>query len=89
MEEPGAVGDTDLVLVMEDDVYAIIEFKYEKDPTNVKPALERLAQNALKAIRLKEYDRRYRLEGKRVVTVGVGVCGRGRTKVLFGDDYRP
>ena len=79
-----------MVLVMEDDAYGLIEFKYEKKVSGkVEPAPERLARNALKAMRLKGYGRRRRLEGKRVVTMGVGVCGRGRTKVLFGDGHRP
>ena len=86
LEEAGAVGDSDLVLILKDDWRAIIEFKFEGASPNPDSALARLAQNALDAIEAKRYDRHHRHRGKKVVTIGVGILGRGLAKAVFKRD---
>jgi hypothetical protein len=86
-EEPGADGTPDLTLVLKDSTYVILELKYATDTgqINVQDILDKKAKEALKAIKDKKYGEHYRLRGEKFVTVGVGVFGRGETKVIFGD----
>jgi hypothetical protein len=56
MEESGSSGDLDLILDIEEKIYAIIELKYSYDEkSNVDLALAKLARNALETITTKQY----------------------------------
>ncbi|MDR1656662.1 MAG: ATP-binding protein [Deltaproteobacteria bacterium] len=87
-EEPGAIGDLDLILVLKNGTHVVMELKYAKDEgqNNVGAILKQQAQKALAAIRKKQYGQRYRLEGKEFLTVGVAVFGRSQVLAVFGED---
>jgi hypothetical protein len=88
-EEPGAIGDLDLLLVLfAEDTHAVIEIKYEKDAGQKNPGevLKRLAKNALATSKEKRYGERYKLKGERFIVIGLGIFGRGQVKVLFDHD---
>jgi hypothetical protein len=84
-EEPGALGDLDLILVLKDDTHVVIELKYESDKgqSDIKSILNKQAKNALASIKKKQYGERYRLQGKKFVAVGLGVFGPGQVQALF------
>jgi hypothetical protein len=85
-EEPGAMGDLDIILVLKDGAHVVMELKYAKDEgqTDIAPLLEKLARKALAAIKEKRYGDQYRRKGTDFITVGLGVFGRGQVKALFG-----
>jgi hypothetical protein len=84
MEESGAKGDTDLVVDLGQNAVAVIELKYDPEEKNAERALDRLARNALKQIKEKQYGRQYRKPGTAVFDIGLGVVGRGQAKAVFG-----
>jgi hypothetical protein len=86
MEQPDSGGNLDLLLVLDDDTHVVIELKYSKDnrQKNVGKVLDRLAKKALKSISSHDYGGHYRLQGKKFVTIGLGVFGRGQVKAVFG-----
>ncbi|MDR2198587.1 MAG: ATP-binding protein [Deltaproteobacteria bacterium] len=86
-EEPGATGTPDLIVPLNDTSIAVIEIKYDKT-TNTEEAntiLNKLAIKALDAIKKKKYGENYKLPWNNVISIGVGVCGRGDVLALFGD----
>jgi hypothetical protein len=92
-EEPSFTYDYDIILTMKDDTRVVIELKYAKgdglpkDPegqAKVDALLEKLAVTALDAIKEKKYGETYKRQGKKLLTVGLGVYGRGEVKALFG-----
>jgi hypothetical protein len=87
-EAPGSTGNADLVVFLENGACAaVMELKYAQDINikDVESVLENLAKKALKAIRDNEYRMPHRVTGVELLTIGVGVSGRGRVSVLFGD----
>jgi hypothetical protein len=84
-EERGAEGDPDLLLVLRDDTHVVIELKYAKDEgqKDVDQLLAKLALKALETIKTKRYGEKYKLEGKRLIAVGLGIFGRGRARAAF------
>jgi hypothetical protein len=92
-EEPSSIGDLDIILPLTDDAYVVIELKYEKSDdlpkgpkgqAKVDAKLEKLAVKALDAIQNKKYGETYKRQGIKLLTVGLGVYGRGEVKALFG-----
>jgi hypothetical protein len=86
-EESGSYGGADMVLNLGGGTVAVMELEYLAD-TGRKDAgeiLEGLAKKGLKTIREKSYWRQYRRDGVNLVTIGLGVFGRGRALALFGD----
>ena len=83
MEEPGSIGDLDLLLKFENNILAIIEFKYGYDGKNTENMLSKLALEALRTIELKQYGQEYRIPGNTVIDIGVGVYGRGQALAVF------
>jgi hypothetical protein len=85
-EEPSSIGDLDIILTLKDDTYVVFELKYrkEEDQAKVDVLLKKLAVKALNAIKKKKYGETYKRQGKKFITVGLGVYGRGEVKVLFG-----
>jgi hypothetical protein len=90
-EESGPLGNLDLILVTYDDIHAVIEIKYAKSEgrAGLEEALDKLANQGLKAIKEKKYGETYRLAGHDFVTIGLGVIGRGEAKAVFGDPLEP
>ncbi|MDR2140910.1 MAG: PD-(D/E)XK nuclease domain-containing protein, partial [Deltaproteobacteria bacterium] len=89
-EEPGPVGDLDLLLITSDGLHAVIELKYAQSPDPAGPVktLSKLVKKALSVIKKKKYGARYRLPGQEIVPIGLGVVGRGQAKAVFGDPQR-
>jgi hypothetical protein len=87
-EEPGSIGNPDMTLFLKDQTKVIIETKYQKDVSqkNVPLTLNKRANDALKTIIDKKYGQQYRLQGDKVVTVGLGVVNRGDVLAIFGDE---
>jgi hypothetical protein len=88
-----SMGKSDLDLVLSDNVYVIIEVKFEKEPLNSSNLTiedkcgkaRNLAQKALEQITEKEYSKQYFMEAKEVVELGLGVFGRSKVGVLMRD----
>jgi hypothetical protein len=85
-EEPNSGGNLDLLLVLMDDTHVVIELKYAKNmgQENVDELLDQLANKALQSISSHDYGGQYRLQGKKFITIGLGVFGRGQVKAVFG-----
>ncbi|MDR0548216.1 MAG: ATP-binding protein, partial [Deltaproteobacteria bacterium] len=82
-EPPGSIGTPDLVLLFPyDQMIAIIELKYEsKAPESdekLAAKLEKLANDALKAIDEKKYNQPYVSKTQKLVKIGLGVTYRGQ-----------
>ncbi|MDR2140780.1 MAG: ATP-binding protein, partial [Deltaproteobacteria bacterium] len=90
-EEPGPLGNLDLILVTYDDIHAVIEIKYAKSVgrAGLEEALDKLARQGLKAIKEKKYGETYRLAGHDFVSIGLGVIGLGEAKAVFGEPLEP
>jgi hypothetical protein len=80
-------------LTLKDDTRVVIELKYAKGdglPKNpdgqakVEVNLKNLAVKALDAIKNKKYGETYKRQEIKLLTVGLGVYGRGEVKALFG-----
>jgi hypothetical protein len=64
--------------------------EFEPAPTvSIGHTLDRLAHNAIKAINQKDYNLIYKLDNKNVISIGVGVFGRGYVKILFNGNDTP
>ncbi|MDR2199067.1 MAG: AAA family ATPase [Deltaproteobacteria bacterium] len=87
-DEPWQYGNPDFTLHYPKRNHAIMEVKYAFDSgqKNIDVILDTLAKNALETIKKKKYGAKYGNDGDRVVTIGMGVFGRGEVKILFGDD---
>ncbi|MDR2198361.1 MAG: ATP-binding protein [Deltaproteobacteria bacterium] len=86
-EEPGALGTPDLVVPLNKTTIIVIEIKYSKtaDEEDLDKDLNKLATKALEVIKKKKYGESYKLPWNNVITIGVGVCGRGDVLALFGE----
>ncbi|MDR2142492.1 MAG: AAA family ATPase [Deltaproteobacteria bacterium] len=84
-EEPGPLGDLDLLLITPDGLHAVIELKYAQilDPADPEKTLNNLVKKAFSVIKKKKYGSRYRLPGRDIVPIGLGVGGRGEAKAVF------
>ncbi|MDR2199693.1 MAG: ATP-binding protein [Deltaproteobacteria bacterium] len=87
-DEPGIYGNPDLTLQLSDHDYAIIEIKYAAGTgrPDASEVLNNLAKKALDAIKNKKYGVQYRKKGDRVTSIGMGIFGRGKVKIIFGND---
>jgi hypothetical protein len=67
-----------------------MEIKYAKSPGRVGLAktLDKLVEQAFIAIKKNKYGASYRLPGQDLVTIGLGVVGRGEVKAVFGDPVK-
>jgi hypothetical protein len=85
---PGSMGNPDLTLFLKDQTKALIETKRQKDvgQNDVPFTLNKVANDALKTIIDKKYGQQYRLQGDKVVTVGLGVVNQVYVHAIFGDD---
>ncbi|MDR2200002.1 MAG: AAA family ATPase [Deltaproteobacteria bacterium] len=86
-EEPGPLGDLDLLIITPDGLHTVIELKYSRnpDPSQPEKTLDKLVEKALNVIKKKQYGARYRLPNRDIIPVGLGVMGRGEAKAVFGD----
>ncbi|MDR2199304.1 MAG: AAA family ATPase [Deltaproteobacteria bacterium] len=86
-EEPGPLGDLDLLIITPDGLHTVIELKYARNPDPFDPekTLDKLVEKALNVIKKKQYGARYRLPDRDIIPVGLGVMGRGEAKAVFGD----
>ncbi|MDR1872519.1 MAG: AAA family ATPase [Deltaproteobacteria bacterium] len=88
VEKPGGKGAPQLIMSLTNQTYAIIELKYARDRHrgSIADTLSGKADQALKASQKNIYGERLRLNGQKVVTVGVGIYGQGDVEVVFGGD---
>jgi hypothetical protein len=54
-----------------------------KKEVNVDEKLNKLAMNALAAIKEKRYGQKYRVPGNTVIDIGLGIYWRGQVKIAF------
>ncbi|MDR1166739.1 MAG: PD-(D/E)XK nuclease domain-containing protein [Deltaproteobacteria bacterium] len=93
-EIPGADGTTDILCVIDDDLYVIVELKYKDIPERhamaidqkAKTVMRRLAISALKATDAKSYLRPYLAKAKKILKLGLGVYGRGRCEAILENE---
>jgi hypothetical protein len=87
------MGKSDLDLVFSDNVYVIIEVKFEKEPLNSsnltiedkRGKSRSLAQKALEQITEKEYSNHYAMQAKKIIELGLGIFGRSKVGVIIRD----
>jgi hypothetical protein len=86
-EEVGSKGKSDLILITAGGPPAFMEIKYAKSPgrTGLAKTLDKLVEQAFRAIKEKKYGERYKLPGQDIVPIGLGVIGQGEVKAVFGD----
>jgi hypothetical protein len=84
-ERKAAIGNTDLLVILPDRRYVIIELKFDTGDYSKRQdaLLAKLAQKALDTIDTKEYWRPYMAEAKHLLEVGVGVSYRGQSLALL------
>ncbi|MDR1109217.1 MAG: AAA family ATPase [Deltaproteobacteria bacterium] len=89
-EQPGGKGTPDLVLRMPDGQCAILELKYAKatndidqSPKKKKALMAKKAKEALEAIAAKKYAVPYQAHHDSIMSIGIGVYGRGECLVLL------
>ncbi|MDR1165517.1 MAG: ATP-binding protein [Deltaproteobacteria bacterium] len=93
-EIAGADGTPDILCVIDNDLYVVVELKYKDNPEihpmsvsqKTKNALERLAISALKTIDAKNYLRPYLAKAKKILKLGLGVYGRGRAMAILENE---
>ncbi|MDR1164891.1 MAG: ATP-binding protein [Deltaproteobacteria bacterium] len=92
-EIPGADGTPDILCVIGDDLYVIVELKYKDQDTHplrlnqkIKTAMERLAISALKTIDAKHYLRPYLTKATKILKLGLGVYGRGHSMAILENE---
>jgi hypothetical protein len=92
MEEPGSLGDLDLILVFGDNLYVVIELKCQKkddsvgnDEDKIQSILKERVDTAVKAIKEKRYGAKYERKGSKIIDVGLGVYARGRVLAKISD----
>ncbi|MDR1166224.1 MAG: ATP-binding protein [Deltaproteobacteria bacterium] len=93
-EIPGADGTPDILCVIDTDLYVIIELKYKNDlelnpmanDQKAKTTMRKLAISALEAIDAKNYLRPYLAKAKKILRLGLGVYGRGRTEAILENE---
>ncbi|MDR1111282.1 MAG: PD-(D/E)XK nuclease domain-containing protein [Deltaproteobacteria bacterium] len=83
-ERKGAIGNSDLVVILPGRLYAVIELKFDAgdETPNQARLVSRLALEALAAIEKKDYWRPFRSEAKELVKIGLGVSYRGQCLAL-------
>ncbi|MDR1166740.1 MAG: ATP-binding protein [Deltaproteobacteria bacterium] len=93
-EIPGADGTPDILCVIDNDLYVIIELKFKNDPElnptpndqKAKTTMRKLAISALEAIDVKNYLRPYLAKAKKILKLGLGVYGRGRCEAILENE---
>ncbi|MDR2197850.1 MAG: AAA family ATPase [Deltaproteobacteria bacterium] len=88
-----SMGKSELDLVFSDNVYVIIEVKFEKEPKkhstktidDKREKARSLATKALEQITKKEYSNHYALQAKNIIELGLGIFGRSKVGVLIRD----
>ncbi|MDR1164557.1 MAG: ATP-binding protein [Deltaproteobacteria bacterium] len=92
-EIPGADGTPDILCVIGDDLYVIVELKFKDPKTHpakvsrkTKTAMEKLAISALETIDAKSYLRPYLAKAKKILKLGLGVYGRGRVMAILENE---
>ncbi|MDR1164979.1 MAG: ATP-binding protein [Deltaproteobacteria bacterium] len=96
-EPAGSQGTPDLVVKFNDGLYVIIELKYrqaEKETDSlsedkIKDITKRLAEKGLKAIEDINYATPYIVDAKKILKMGLGIYGRGRSQALLKNGKRP
>ncbi|MDR1109693.1 MAG: AAA family ATPase [Deltaproteobacteria bacterium] len=84
-ERKGAVGNSDLLVIFPDGLYAVMELKFDvgKSIPLQTRLVARLAKTALSAIDGKDYWRPFQAEAKELVKIGLGVSWRGQCLALM------
>jgi hypothetical protein len=87
-EDSGSGGYADLVALLPGNAHAVVEVKYKlvskkDDETTIAKILSQAADEALAAIRSKDYGRRYRGRSSELILIGLGVCGKGQVLAKF------
>jgi hypothetical protein len=94
IEVPNIGANLDLLFLLKNQTYVVIEFKYQADDwfankgewrKYVDAKLKSAAQKALKAINDKKYSKTFHCQGARVVEIGVGIYGQGEVLAVFSD----
>jgi hypothetical protein len=85
-ERKGAIGNSDLLVIFPDGLYAVMELKFDvgKSIPLQTRLVAGLAQTALSAIDEKDYWRPFQAEAKDLVKIGLGVSWRGQCLALMG-----
>ncbi|MDR2200020.1 MAG: ATP-binding protein [Deltaproteobacteria bacterium] len=86
-----SMGKSDLDLVFSDNVYVIIEVKFENEPEksstmtieDKREKAHSLAKMALEQITKKECSNHYALQAKKIIELGLGIFGRSKVRVLM------
>jgi hypothetical protein len=92
-----SMGKSDLDLVFSNNVYVIIEVKFEKEPKksstmtieDKRKKSRSLAKKALEQITRKEYSNHYALQAKKIIELGLGIFGRSKVGVLIRNGKPP
>ncbi|MDR1111140.1 MAG: ATP-binding protein [Deltaproteobacteria bacterium] len=86
-ERKGAIGNSDLVVILPGRLYAVIELKFDAGDETPKQVrlVSRLALEALEAIEKKDYWRPFQSEANELVKIGLGVSYRGQCQARIGD----
>ncbi|MDR1167211.1 MAG: ATP-binding protein [Deltaproteobacteria bacterium] len=92
-EIPGADGTPDIVCVIDDELYVIVELKYRKSLTRpatidqkIKNVMRGLAISALETIDEKKYMRPYLAKAKKILRLGLGIYGRGHAMAILENE---
>ncbi|MDR1166529.1 MAG: AAA family ATPase [Deltaproteobacteria bacterium] len=84
-ERKGAIGNSDLLVIFSDGLYAAIELKFDvgRSVPKQERLVAKLAKMALSSIDAKDYWRPYQAEAKELVKIGLGVSWRGQCLALM------
>jgi hypothetical protein len=88
-ENSSYIGRSDLDLVLNGDIYIVIELKYadgqiDDDQAQKDRLLEKAADAALKQIKDQDYGGHYRSRASEIIEMGLGVYRNGLVRVKFG-----
>jgi hypothetical protein len=89
-ERLGAVGRSDMVLILPDGVRLIIELKYKKatdsvDESGLNKELSKLIEKAKTSIKSRDYDGPWKLNAKKIIMMALAIYDRKDVMVEFID----
>jgi hypothetical protein len=83
------IGRSDLDLILEGDIYVVMELKYEKgktldDQAQKERLLDKAVNSALEQIKTNDYGGHYESRASEIIEMGLGVYREGLVKIKFG-----
>jgi hypothetical protein len=90
-ERLGAIGRSDMVLILPDGVRLIIELKYKRatdsvDESGLKKELSKLIEQAKTSFKSKDYDGPWKLNAKKIIMMSLAIYDRKDVMVEFIDE---